>query len=84
MKESVSPYNRLLQTVAEAQDTKGDGGCFMELFREIESIAGIVTQNDGILQRLGDVVKALPGVQTDEALKVAYKEIDAIREILSS
>ena len=32
MGEKPSPYNQLLQIVAEAQEEKGEGGCFAEIY----------------------------------------------------
>lgn len=82
MGEKPGPYNQLLQTVAEVQDEKGSGGCFMELFREVKSIgaAAYLNQDTDSLQKLGEVVEALPDLQTDEALEEAYEKIDSIRE----
>jgi len=85
MGEKPSPYNQLLQTVAEAQGEKGEGGCFAEIYREIQSLGGIahIYGDQKTFALLSQLVKGLPELQTTNALVLAYTDLDAIRSNIS-
>lgn len=85
MGEKPSPYNQLLQIVAEAQEEKGEGGCFAEIYREIKSLGGIahIYGDKKTLKQLSQLVKRLPENQTDGTLLIAQNSLDTIRSNIS-
>lgn len=84
MVEKQTPYNGLLQVVAEAQEKKGEGGCFAEIYKRVKSLGGIayIYGDRKTLESLSQLVEGLPDNQTDEAVTLAQNGLDTITKEL--
>ncbi len=82
-------YSDLIVLVERFRDTKGDGGCFMEVLQKVTkqaTLANIFRQqgllNDkrfaAVMTGLNEIIDSLPPLQTDQALEEAFAKLDRI------
>lgn len=82
-------YSHLIGSVERFRDTKGDGGCFMEVLQTVTQKATLADifhrqgQLDdgkfiGVMTGLNAVVDGLPSLQSDQALAEAFEKLGEI------